>query len=364
DGAGVQTQLPQALFAKVLASMKAAPAAPGDLAVGMMFLSQDAAKAARAARIAEEVVRRRGIALIGWRDVPIDPSVLGEKARQALPFIRQLLMRRPAAIAPEQFERTLFLARRQMEQRFEREDLRDCYIPSCSSRTIVYKGLLVAPQLESFYLDLRDPEFASAIAVFHQRYSTNTFPTWPLAQPFRFLSHNGEINTLQGNRNWMAAREPALSSAVWGGDLKELWPIIQPGGSDSMSLDNALELLVMSGRDILQAMMMLVPDAWQNMPEMDPAVRAFYQYHALLTTRSSPSRGTGRRRWRSPTAPSWGRVSTATACAPRATGALTTGSSSWAPRSGSWSCPPRRSPRRGAWAPGRCSPSTPSAGSS
>ncbi|MBI3321089.1 MAG: glutamate synthase large subunit, partial [Candidatus Omnitrophica bacterium] len=193
-----------------------------------------------------------------------------------------VLMARPSSIPPHEFERQLFLIRRQIEKAWERERVSDCYIPSFSSRTIVYKGLLVAPQLALFYRDLSDPEYASAIAVFHQRYSTNTFPNWFLAQPFRFLGHNGEINTLPGNRNWMAAREPELSCKRWGKVLQELLPIIQPGGSDSMSLDNVLELLVMSGRDILHAMMMLVPDAWQGMAELDPGIKAFYQYHAML----------------------------------------------------------------------------------
>jgi len=282
DGAGVETQIPHQLFAKVLTGLRLAPVAPGDLAVGMLFLSQDATRSQRVTAVVEELVKAQGVIVLGWRDVPIDPSVLGDKAKQSLPHIRQLLMQRPPTIAQDAFERQLYLIRRRIEKQLTREGLSDCYIPSFSSRLIVYKGLLVAPQLESFYLDLRDPDFTSAIAVFHQRYSTNTFPNWFLAQPFRFLAHNGEINTLRGNRNWMAAREPELSSKLWSGDLNDLFPVVQEGGSDSMSLDNALELLVMSGRDILQAMMMLVPDAWQNMPEMDPAVKAFYQYHALL----------------------------------------------------------------------------------
>jgi glutamate synthase domain-containing protein 2/glutamate synthase domain-containing protein 1/glutamate synthase domain-containing protein 3 len=291
DGAGLLTQIPHALFAKALAQLKAPPAAPGDLAVGMLFLPQEAGRRAAAQRLAEEAVRGVGLRLLGWRDVPVDTAALGERALRTLPAIRQLLVSRlgPAAgastpVPPEEFERQLYLVRRRIERGWERERIADAYVPSFSSRTIVYKGLLVAPQLAHFYRDLTDPDYASAIAVFHQRYSTNTFPNWFLAQPFRFLGHNGEINTLQGNRNWMAAREPELSCARWGQRLRELFPVIQPDGSDSMSLDNALELLVMSGRDILHAMMMLVPDAWQGMRDIDiePAVRAFYQYHAML----------------------------------------------------------------------------------
>ena len=287
DGAGVLTQIPHRLFAKVLTRLGAAGVAPGEYAIGVIFLpkapqGQDAS-AVVARRIVEEEIAAHQLRLLGWRTVPIDASVLGDKALTTLPDIQHVLVARPPSIAAEAFERQLFLLRRRIEQRWERRGLRDCYIPSCSSRTIAYKGLLVAPQLECFYRDLRDPDYTAAIALFHQRYSTNTFPNWYLAQPFRFLAHNGEINTLQGNRNWMAAREPELSSTRWGKDLQDLVPILQPGGSDSMSIDNVLELLVMSGRDILQAMMMLVPDAWQGMVEMDPAVKAFYHYHALLT---------------------------------------------------------------------------------
>jgi glutamate synthase domain-containing protein 2/glutamate synthase domain-containing protein 1/glutamate synthase domain-containing protein 3 len=283
DGAGILTQIPHRLFAKVLKGLGARPVAQGDLAVGVIFLPQDPAAADRARRIVDETIASGRIPLLGWREVPVDPSVLGDNALQTLPAIRHVLMARPSSVPPEEFERALFLIRRRIELAWEHERLADCYIPSFSCRTIVYKGLLVAPQLPLFYRDLSDPDYASAIAVFHQRYSTNTFPNWFLAQPFRFLGHNGEINTLQGNRNWMAAREPELSSKRWGRELRELLPVVQPGGSDSMSLDNVLELLVMSGRDLLHAMMMLVPDAWQGMAELDPAVKAFYKYHAMLT---------------------------------------------------------------------------------
>jgi glutamate synthase (NADPH/NADH) large chain/glutamate synthase (ferredoxin) len=282
DGAGILTQLPHKLFAKVLAQLKAPAAGPGDLGVGVFFFCRDEAPQARAQQLAEEAAKARGLQVVGWRDVPVNPSVLGEHALKTLPVIRHMLLRRPASIKADDYERQLFYVRRRIEQAWEREKIPDCYIPSLSSKTIVYKGLLVAPQLAPFFLDLSDPDFESAIAVFHQRYSTNTFPNWFLAQPFRFLGHNGEINTLQGNRNWMAAREPELSSTVWGKELPDLFPIIQPGGSDSMSLDNVLELYLMSGRDILHSMIMLVPDAWQGMAEIDPALKAFYRYHAPL----------------------------------------------------------------------------------
>jgi glutamate synthase (NADPH/NADH) large chain/glutamate synthase (ferredoxin) len=282
DGAGILTQIPQPLFTKVLKQFGLSPVAPGDLAVGVVFLPQEARACAKAKQIVEAKIAGAKVKLLEWRDVPVNPAALGDKALKTLPRIQQVLLCRPSTIPADDFERRLFLIRRRIELAWEKEDLKDCYIPSFSSRTLVYKGLLVAPQLEQFYQDLADPDYTSAIAVFHQRYSTNTFPNWFLAQPFRFLGHNGEINTLQGNRNWMAAREPELSSKKWGKQLGDLLPLLQRNGSDSMSLDNVLELLVMSGRDILQSMMMLVPDAWQGSAELDPAIRAFYQYHALL----------------------------------------------------------------------------------
>jgi len=283
DGAGIETQLPRQFFAKVLAGLKLPAVAPGDLAVGMIFFSQESHRREQAQALVEEEIGRARLIQHGWRKVPIDASVLGEQAKRSVPTICQVFLEKPKGVSADAYERLLYLARRRIEKRFERERLQDCYIPSFSSRVIVYKGLLVAPQLEQFYADLRDPDFTSALAVFHQRYSTNTFPNWFLAQPFRYLAHNGEINTLRGNRNWMAAREPELSSRMWGDELRELLPVVQEGGSDSMSLDNALELLVMSGRGLLKAMMMLIPDAWQGMPEMDADLRAFYQYHATLT---------------------------------------------------------------------------------
>ncbi len=284
DGAGIITQIPHALFAKVLKQLKAEAVKPGDVGVGVLFLPQDQPQRASAQQLLEEQIRIGDLRLIGWREVPVDPSVLGEKALNTLPVILHVLVGRPPSIAAEEFERHVFLVRRRIERAWEKAGLTQSYIPSFSSKTIVYKGLLVAPQLSLFYKDLSDPDYTSAIAVFHQRYSTNTFPNWFLAQPFRFLGHNGEINTLQGNRNWMAAREPELSSKRWGKELQELFPLVQAGGSDSMSLDNVLELLVMSGRDILHSMMMLIPDAWQGMREfdIDPQVRAFHQYHAML----------------------------------------------------------------------------------
>jgi glutamate synthase (NADPH/NADH) large chain/glutamate synthase (ferredoxin) len=200
-----------------------------------------------------------------------------------MPSTAQLLLARPERMEPAQFGQELFAARKEAERRLCAEGFTDCYIPSLSNDSIVYKGLLAAGQLREFYSDLRDNRYATAYAVFHQRFSTNTFPSWFLAQPFRLLAHNGEINTLRGNQGWVRAREPELKSAAWGGRVSELAPILQEGGSDSTHLDNMTEALVMGGRDILQTMTMLVPEAWENMPGMDQALRDYYEYTACLT---------------------------------------------------------------------------------
>ena len=240
DGAGVLTQVPRRLFAREAARLGHGDVHPEDIGVAMVFLPRDGADVtARCRSIIKRVVERHGLRWIGWRTVPVQSEVLGEKAAATQPDIRQLLLGRPLVASNLGFERTLYLARKEIERRVANEGIGSFYIPSMSHRTIVYKGLFVAPQLRDFYLDFRDPAFETALALFHQRYSTNTFPTWPLAQPFRQLAHNGEINTLQGNRNWMAAREAELASPVWREQVEWLKPICVPGGSDSASLDNA-----------------------------------------------------------------------------------------------------------------------------
>ncbi|MBI3323813.1 MAG: glutamate synthase large subunit [Candidatus Omnitrophica bacterium] len=283
DGAGILTQIPRKLFARELARLGNGKANAQDLAIGVFFLPQNPSARLSAKGIVERIVREQGLVLHGWREVPVNPDALGEKALATLPTIQHLLIGRPAELAVDLFERQLYFTRRLIERAFTQARLEECYIPSFSSRTIVYKGLLVATQLNHFYEDLTDPSFETAIALFHQRYSTNTFPNWVLAQPFRFLGHNGEINTLLGNRNWMRAREPELKSPVWNDKIQELVPVIQPGGSDSAMLDNVLELLVASGIDLLHAMTMLVPEAWQNMPGMDQKDKAFFEFQACLS---------------------------------------------------------------------------------
>ena len=283
DGAGILVQVPRSLLHREAARLGAAAVAAEDLAVAMVFLPRSLTYlAARGRRLVEQGCAAHGIHFLGWRVVPVNPRCLGDKAASTQPDIQQAILARDPGWSSDEFERRLFLARRHAEEAARREDLAGFYIPSMSSRTVVYKGLFNAPQLPSFYPDLRDPAFVSALALFHQRYSTNTFPTWNLAHPFRRLAHNGEINTLLGNRNWTRARERELEPGIWGPHLHALRPILQPGGSDSAALDNALETLELSGRDLLHAVMMLAPEAWENRTDMSPAVRDFYQYHACL----------------------------------------------------------------------------------
>ena len=285
DGAGVLTQLPRNLLMRELQAQGVA-ANPADLALGMFFLPVAEAALRASCTIVAQAFRERGIALLAWRDVPVNVEALGERARAAMPHIRQAILTRPAGLTDEAFERTLYLARKAMEQSFTAQNL-TAYVPSLSSRTVVYKGLLLGTNLADFYTDLRDPEYLTALTVYHQRYSTNTFPTWERAQPFRLLSHNGEINTVQGNANWMRARHSVLDlPADFLGNVVDgpaaLFPVLDERGSDSTMLDNALELLVMTGRDVRHAMTMLVPEAWEKISDLSPALRAFYQYHACL----------------------------------------------------------------------------------
>lgn len=281
DGAGIMTQIPHDLFRDELEQSHTDPA---DLAVGMIFLpSQERLPAAyeESRRIIEQTLIEAGLVFLGWRNPPIDYSILGSRARAIAPTIAQVLLSRPADLSLDSYARVLYSARRLIERRLYAAQITDCYIASLSHTTLIYKGLLAPSDLAHFYRDLDDPRNTTALAVFHQRYSTNTFPSWPLAQPVRMLAHNGEINTVQGNSNWMKAREQALTSPLWGEKIKDLIPVIQPGNpSDSAQLDNVLELLSLSGRDLLHSMQMLIPPAWEQDPELDDAQRAWCEYHA------------------------------------------------------------------------------------
>jgi len=282
DGAGLLTQVPFRLFAREAAKLGIRADDPEGLAVGMIFLPRGDDARAQSRAILESAIVHHGLIVLGWRIVPVDAGVLGDKASSTRPHIEQVLMGRSDRVGPAAFERTLYLVRKDAEARLTEAGITDCYIPSFSHRTIVYKGLFVAPQLCGFYPDLTDPDYESALAVFHQRYATNTFPDWFKAQPFRMVAHNGEINTLAGNANWMRAREPELRAAIWGERAALLRHVCWEGGSDSAKLDNVLELLTTSGRDIRHSMMMLQPEAWENMHDMNPAWRSFYEYHACL----------------------------------------------------------------------------------
>ncbi|HKV57283.1 MAG TPA: glutamate synthase central domain-containing protein, partial [Ktedonobacteraceae bacterium] len=279
------TQIPAALFCAELEARNVIPPDPDDLAVGMIFLPSPPGMPAyeQSRHIIEQTCIESGLILLGWREPPIDYSVPGARARATAPCIMQILLARPLHLTIKQYERTLYHTRRLIEQRLRDAHIDDCHIVSFSHSTIIYKGLLAPDELARFYLDLADPRYSSAFAIFHQRYSTNTLPSWPLAQPMRLLAHNGEINTLLGNRNWMQAREGTLFSPLWGGKLRDLLPVIQEDSSDSGQLDNVLELLTLSGRDLLHSMQMLIPPAWEQNAALDAEQRAWCEYHAGLT---------------------------------------------------------------------------------
>ena len=293
DGAGVTISIPYAILQDDLARLGRAGLADDDLALAMVFLPDEPDAAERAKRLIDACVERTGLDVIGWRAVPTDPGVLGSWALRDLPNIEQLLFTRPAGISDDEFSRRTYLARRRADTEIrllgeaDSEDPADpaaeTYIVSMSTSTVVYKGLMVAPQLSKFYPDLTNPDTVSALALFHQRYATNTLPDWKIAQPFRYIAHNGEINTLLGNRLWMQARGPAMESDVWGEAVSELHPVLGQVGSDSQAFDEAFELLVASGRGPLHAMMMLIPEAWEQLDDMDPELRGFYEYHACLS---------------------------------------------------------------------------------
>ncbi|MGQ9659788.1 MAG: glutamate synthase large subunit [Thermochromatium sp.] len=282
DGAGILVQIPDAFFRAVLDFELPAV---GDYGVGMVFLPRDAEARTRMIETVERRLTEGGQRVLGWRDVPVDNSDLGPSVRPSEPVIRQVFIAR-GENCPDQdsFERRLFVIRKRMDNEIRAAgfDKTAYYMVSMSSRTITYKGMLLADQVGKYYLDLSDERFVSALALVHQRFSTNTFPTWDLAQPFRMICHNGEINTLRGNVNWMAARRHTMRSEILGEDLDSIWPLIPEGQSDSACFDNALELLVMGGYSLAHAMMILIPEAWAGNKQMDAQRRAFYEYHAAL----------------------------------------------------------------------------------
>ena len=257
-----------------------------EYASGLVFLPSDQEQRKILLARFKAVVGQEEQQFLGWRRVPVVSEALGDLARQLEPAIYQIFIGRgPGVNDPAHFERKLFVIRKVMEGFVRTSELSEAsffHIPSLSSQTLVYKGMLLADQIAAFYPDLTDPDMTSALALVHQRYSTNTFPTWDLAHPFRFLCHNGEINTLRGNVNWMNARQNLFRSELFGGDMSKLFPIATPGASDSAIFDNTVELLYHSGRSLPHAIMMLIPEAWEKHETMDDAKKAFYEYHSCL----------------------------------------------------------------------------------
>src|SRR5207248_2411747 len=275
DGAGILIQVPDA-FLRAVVDFELPPA--GGYAAGMCFMPKEPIRRRELEQLIERTVHCEDLTLLGWRDVPVDSNVPGPSAAAVEPLIRKVFVGAAEAHDQAAFERKVDVTRRIVEKAAGP----DLAIPSFSSRTLVYKGMLTSPQLPEYFPDLRDERIASALALVHSRFSTNTFPSWELAHPYRLIAHNGEINTLRGNVNWMAARESQLHSELFGDDLKKVTPVVQPGGSDSATFDNVLELLVLSGRSLPHALMMMIPEAWEGREDMPEELRDFYAYHSCL----------------------------------------------------------------------------------
>jgi glutamate synthase domain-containing protein 1 len=286
DGAGILIQIPDRFFREEMKKQGVTLPPVGQYGVGMVFLPREPASRFACEYEIERAIKDEGQVLLGWRDVPVDNADLAEPAKKLEPVIRQVFIGRGAGVTvTDALERKLYIIRKSSGHAIQALQLahgKEFYVPSMSARTIVYKGMLMAYQVGKYYRDLQDPRVVSALAMIHQRFSTNTFPTWDLAHPFRMIAHNGEINTLRGNVNWIRARQGAISSPILGDDLAKIWPLIYDGQSDSASFDNALEMLVMGGYSIAHAMMMMIPEAWENHALMDPRRRAFYEYHAAM----------------------------------------------------------------------------------
>ncbi len=287
DGAGILIQIPDQLYREDMAARGVELPPPGEYGVGMIFLPRESASRLACEQEIERAVRAEGQVVLGWRDVPVDAEMpMSPTVRAKEPLIRQVFIGRgPDVMVTDALERKLYVIRKTASHAIQKLNLRhgkEYFVPSMSARTVVYKGLLLADQVGKYYKDLQDPRAVSALALVHQRFSTNTFPEWPLAHPYRMVAHNGEINTVKGNYNWMRAREGAVSSPVLGDDLKKLWPLIYPGQSDTACFDNALELLTMAGYPLSHAVMMMIPEAWEQHSLMDERRRAFYEYHAAM----------------------------------------------------------------------------------
>ncbi len=287
DGAGILIQIPHDYYREEMATQGIELPPPGEYGVGMIFLPKEHASRLACEQELARAVKAEGQVLLGWRDVPINRQMpMSSAVRAKEPVIRQIFIGRgPDVIVPDALERKLYVIRKTASSAIQALQLthsREYYVPSMSCRTVIYKGLLLADQVGQYYLDLQDPRTVSALALVHQRFSTNTFPEWPLAHPYRMVAHNGEINTVKGNFNWMRAREGVMKSPVLGDDLRKLYPISFEHQSDTATFDNTLELLTMSGYPLAQAAMMMIPEAWEQHEGMDPRRRAFYEYHAAM----------------------------------------------------------------------------------
>jgi len=286
DGSGLLIQIPDRFLREEMAKQRVTLPPVGAYGVGMVFLPREPASRLACEYEIERAIKDEGQELLGWRDVPVDNADLAKAAKRLEPAIRQVFIGRGEAVTTtDGLERKLYIIRKSAGHAIQALKLahgKEFYVPSMSARTIVYKGMLLANQVGEYYLDLKDARLESALAMVHQRFSTNTFPSWDLAHPFRLVCHNGEINTVRGNQNWIRARQGAISSPVLGDDLAKIWPLIYDGQSDSASFDNALELLVMGGYSVAHAMMMMIPEAWENHTLMDSSRRAFYEYHAAM----------------------------------------------------------------------------------
>jgi len=285
DGAGILIQIPHVFFARECGELGIQLPGPGAYGVAMVFLPVDRHSRLQCEGVFERIATEEGLKVLGWRDTPVNGDAIGREARATQPYIEQFFVACPEGMNEEIFERRLYLVRRRTENEIAASEIEEkefFYVPSFSCRTIIYKGLMLAPQIEKFYFELANPLVTSALCLVHQRFSTNTFPSWKLAHPYRYIAHNGEINTVRGNVSWMTARQSVLDHPVHGEKIKELFPVIMPEGSDSASLDNTVEFLYQSGRSLPHVMAMLIPEAWAGNPDMDEDKRAFYEYHASL----------------------------------------------------------------------------------
>ncbi|MEO5741696.1 MAG: glutamate synthase subunit alpha, partial [Vicinamibacterales bacterium] len=310
DGAGIIIQMPDRFLRKAARDLGITLPPAGEYGAGCIFLPRDPSARATIEALVEKIVHEEGQTLLGWRDLPVDDRLVGASAVAVEPYFKQIFIGQGADLqgadlkvsatkaadsgavptfrsANSAFERKLYVIRKRIEHAVDRlpisiADRKYFYIPSLSANTLIYKGMLIADQIEGTFPDLSDPDVESALALVHQRFSTNTFPSWPLAHPYRLVAHNGEINTLTGNINWMRAREGLLQSDALGDDLQKVLPVIREGGSDSATFDNVLEFLVMNGRSLPHAMLMMIPEPWSGDETMRPELKAFYEYHSSL----------------------------------------------------------------------------------